>query len=119
MLCTQLSFASGTTPVLIPPDSSPNPQPGQTNRGTTDETCVSASATISDVELAVYFEWGVGDAVITVYDTGNNVVFQTTVNTYSITQVNIAVCNWLADEYTLTVSYASTTQRGSFQIEEQ
>lgn len=112
ILCSLLSFA--TTPVLLPPDGTPTPEPGQTNGPTIDEPYASASATISDVELAVFFEWEVGNAIITLRDANDSVVCQTTVDTYSTREVYIPVST---GEYTLTVTYGTTTQRGSFQIQ--
>lgn len=52
ILCSQVSFA--TVPVLLPPDRSPTPEPGQSNQMTTNKSNGTASAAISDVELAVF-----------------------------------------------------------------
>jgi hypothetical protein len=59
----------------------------------------------------------VGDAVITVYDANNNVVYQETVDTDSTTEVFIPVTNRTAGDYVITVTYGTTTQRGYFSIE--
>jgi Protein of unknown function (DUF3244). len=110
ILFTQLSFA--TDPVPIPPDGSPLPEPGR--NGPT--IMVSASAELSETDLAVYFEWSVGDATITVYDESNNVVDQQVVDTNTTTEVYIPVDNWQSGTYMLTVKYGTTTQRGYFQL---
>ena len=111
---SQFSIAGDTDPILLPPDGGQKDPPTQTN-GLTQEP--SASATISDTELDVYFDYGVGDATITVYDTGNNVVCQEVVNTDSNSAVSIGVGNWSAGDYIITVTYGTTTQRGYFSIE--
>lgn len=110
-LFAQFSFATDTT-VLLPPDGSPKTPPTVPN-GLTMEP--SATATISDLDLTVYFDYSVGDATIMVYDANNNVVFQETVNSTSST--SISVSNWATGDYMITVTYGSTTQRGYFNIE--
>jgi hypothetical protein len=112
IFCSQLSFAGDTTPILIPPDDSP-PHPGLPNG---PSILPSASATISDTDLAIYFEYSVGDATITVYDAYDEIVYQETVDTYSTPEVYIPVGTWDSGIYTVTVSYGTTTQRGSFAL---
>lgn len=111
ILCSQLSFA--TSPILLPPDGTPTEPP--THRGDVPVE-PSASATISDTELAVYFNYSVGDATITVYDENNQVVYQETVDTGSTTGVYIPVDAWYSGTYMVTVTYGTTTQRGYFQL---
>ncbi|MHB9140320.1 MAG: DUF3244 domain-containing protein [Paludibacter sp.] len=113
VLSAQFSFASD--PILLPPDGGQKTPPSVPNVMTT--LLPSASATISDTELAVYFDYSVGDATITVYDADNNVVYQETVDTDSTSEVSISVGNWFAGDYMITVTYGSTTQRGYFSIE--
>lgn len=114
VLSAQFSFAiTDPIPVPIPPDSS-QPFPGHPN-GLTIEP--SATATINETELAVYFDYSVGDATITVNDADNNVVVQEAVDTDSTTEVSISVSNWPAGDYMITVTYGKTTQRGYFSIE--
>jgi hypothetical protein len=115
ILSAQFSFAVDPVPVLIPPDDgAPSTPPTHPSSFT---MMPSASATISETELAIYFDYSVGDAIITVYDADNNVVYQETVDTDSTTEVSIPVSNWLAGDYMITVTYESTTQRGYFSIE--
>jgi len=113
LLISQLSFATGTTPILLPPDQSPKTPPSQTDLFSQEP---SASATISDTELAVFFEYSVGDATVTVYDAYDEIVYQETVDTYSTTEVYIPVGAWDSGDYTITVTYGTTTQRGSFAL---
>jgi hypothetical protein len=112
-LTLQLSFATDPVQVPIPPDNSPPPGPVKP----LSLIEFTASATISDTELAVYFEWSVGDATITVYDSDNNVVYQETVDTDTTSEVYIPVDIWLTGDYRITVTYNSFTQRGYFSLE--
>ena len=114
VLSAQFSFAGNTIPLPIPKDGTPKDPPTQTN-GLTQEP--SASATISETELDVYFEYGVGDGTITVYDATNNVVYQEVVDTDSISAVSIGVSTRATGDYMITVNYGTTTQRGYFSIE--
>ena len=109
----QFSFATDT-PVLLPPDGTPKDPPAQPH-GLTMKP--SATATINATELAVYFDYSVGDATITVNDADNNVVVQEAVDTDSTTEVSIPVSNRPAGDYMITVTYGNTTQRGYFSIE--
>ena len=113
LLISQLSFATGTTPILLPPDQSPKTPPSQTDLFSQEP---SASATISDTELAVFFEYSVGDATVTVYDAYDEIVYQETVDTYTTSEVYIPIIYWESGDYTITVSYGTTTQRGSFAL---
>jgi len=74
------------------------------------------SATVSETELAVYFDWSVGDANITVYDSSNNVVYQDVVDTDSTSEVYVPVTSWASGDYTITISYGTTNLIGYFQI---
>jgi Protein of unknown function (DUF3244). len=111
ILISQLSFATDQVP--IPPDGSTTPPPGIPNGPT---IMASATAELSATDLAVYFEWSVEDATITVYDESNNVVDQQVVDTNTTTEVYIPVDNWQSGTYMLTVKYGTTTQRGYFQL---
>ena len=110
----QLSFAGDAVPILLPTDGTQPTPPVQPQMLTTEP---SATGTISDTELAVYFDYTVGDATITVYDAANNVVCQQTVDTDVISAVSIALSSWATGNYMITVTYGNTTQRGHFSIE--
>ena len=107
-----IQFSFATDPIPLPKDG--NPPPGSLR----PVLMLSASASISDTELAVFFDWSVGNATITVYDGSNNVVYREVVDTYSTMEVYIPVDTWSAGSYTLTVVYGKTTQRGSFTLTE-
>lgn len=113
IFATQLSFAGGD-PILLPPDGGQKDPPTQPH-GLTMEP--SATATISDTQLAVYFEYSVGDATITVYDADNTIVYQETVDTSSSSELFIPVTYWETGDYMITVTYGTVTQRGYFSIE--
>ena len=113
VLSAQFSFAD-PIPVPIPKDGGQKAPPTQTDGMTMELT---ASATIDATELDVYFEYGVGDATITVYDASNNVVYQEVVDTNSTSTVNIGLSGWSSGNYMITVTYGTTTQRGYFSIE--
>ena len=114
VLSAQFSFAVDPTPVPIPPDGTPIDPPSTGFRMTQE---LSAWATIDATELDVYFNYGVGDASITVYDANNNVVYQEVVDTDSTSTVNIGLSGWSIGNYMITVTYGTTTQRGYFSIE--
>ena len=75
------------------------------------------SATISETVLSVYFDSPVANAIITVYDANDNVVYQETVDTYSTSEVFIPAYAWASGNYTLTITYDTTTLMGDFQLE--
>jgi len=110
---SQVSFASQPQQVPIPTDGSSDP--GKIKPLSVEY--VSASATISDIELAVYFDFSVGNAIISVYDLNNQLVFQEVVNTDFTVDKFIPVDAWQSGEYMLTVKYGNITQRGIFQIQ--
>ena len=115
LICSaQFSFAFDTVPILLPPDDGQQVPPAQPRMPIMEP---SATGTISDTELAVYFGYSVGDATITVYDANNYVVYQATVDTDVSSAVSIAVGNWATGNYMITVTYGNTTQRGHFSIE--
>ena len=78
---------------------------------------IPVSATINETELSVYFETSVSIATITVYDELNQIMYQETVNSDSTPEVFIPVDSWLSGNYTLFITYGTTTLKGEFQIE--
>jgi len=81
------------------------------------EIPISVTATVDATELAVYFDYSVGDAIITVYDGNNQVVYQDTVDTYTTTRVSISSGSWSAGNYILTIHYGTTDLIGDFVME--
>ena len=76
---------------------------------------IPVSATIGDTDLSICFDYAVGDAVITVYDTDNNIVYQGTINTDSSLNVFIPSNLWTAGDYIITISYDNEYLTGNFQ----
>jgi len=93
----------------------PIPPPHPIPNSLTQELPVSA--TISDSQLSVYFETSVGDATITVYDESDQIIYQETVDTDSTSTVFISSSSWSAGNYSITITYGTTTLRGDFSIE--
>ena len=101
--------------VDTPIDITKNPPPPPDPTSLTQELPVSA--TISETQLSIYFEPTVGDATITVYDADNNVVYQETVDTDSTPNVFISSSSWSAGNYSVTITYGTTTLSGYFSME--
>jgi len=74
------------------------------------------SATIDETDLAVYFDWSVDTATITVYDASNQIVDQEVVNTNTTIEIFIPVVFWGSGAYTLKVTYGTTNLIGYFDI---
>jgi Domain of unknown function (DUF3244) len=77
----------------------------------------SVSAIIDDTQLEVYFGSPVGVATITVYDANNNILYQETMDTDSISEVFISTDSWTSGTYSLKISYSTTRVTGEFQTE--
>jgi len=113
LFSTQVSFALEPEEVPIPTGETPNPG----DIKPLSFHLASASATISDSELAVYFDLPVGNALIAVTDGNNQPVFQDVVNTELMSEEIIPIGNWTSGLYTLKVIYGTTIQSGTFQIQ--
>lgn len=109
----QLSFAD-ETPILLPPDGT-TPQPRHPNIITIYNSC--ASATFSDTELATYIDWSVSDATITVYDADDYVVYQETLDTDKLAEVDIPFNFLFSGNYVISVTYNSILQKGNISLE--
>ncbi len=75
-------------------------------------------ATIDEVDLSVYFDEPLATVTITVYNSFNQVVETMVVDTSMTPEVHIPAYLLDAGDYTLTVSYGTTIQKGIFQIPE-
>jgi len=75
------------------------------------------SASISETQLAVYFEQSVGDATITVCDAENNVVYTETIDTNDSFNLFVPCSSWGAGSFSLTITYGATTLTGFFELE--
>jgi len=112
LLVAQFSFA--TDIIIRKDDQSPPPQP-MPNRSSVD-TDIALTATVDNSNLAVYFDWAVGDATIIVYDENQNVVYQTVAETDSILNFFIPLDCWSTGDYTITISYGTINLIGDFQL---
>ena len=101
--------AGNDTPIVISPDPSPPPRPGFSGL-----IVIPISATINDMELAIYFEFSIGYASITVTDDTNQVVYQEIVDTDSSSELQIPVDQWTSGNYKLTITYGAKTLVGEF-----
>ena len=112
LILAQVSFA---TDIIIRKDSqSPPPQP-MPNSVTIGD--IPVTATIDNTDLTVYFDWAVGDATVTVYNSANQVVSQQTVDTSSTLEVAMSLSNQSSGDYVVRISYGTTHLIGDFQIE--
>lgn len=112
-ISVQSTLATATTPVIIRKDDD-EPHPGLPNRGT---LLLPVSGTIDDVSLVIYFEEYVGDALITVYDANDQVVYQTIADTENVLTEEISSSNWSAGDYYVTISYGDNNLIGDFTME--
>lgn len=112
ILTVQTAFASVVVP--IPKDGTSLPPPDQGNGATLVDDDLCASALLSDTDLTVFFAYPVGNALVTVVDENQQIVYQTLVNTVEFDTETIVLDGWGDGKYTLIVSYETTTQRGSF-----
>ena len=82
-----------------------------------DEVMLPVSASIDDEHLALYFDWSVGNATITVYDASNNVIHRETVDTDYSLEVYISSSSWSSGSYYVTINYGTTNLIGDFEME--
>jgi len=112
-MSAQYCFATNTTPIIIRKDDPKDPIPTQTNRIGT----LPVSATINDIELAMYFESSVGEATINVTSDSTGIVYQEVVDTGSTAEIFIPAALWSSGSYRLTISYEDTNLIGEFLME--
>ncbi|ADQ80041.1 hypothetical protein Palpr_1902 [Paludibacter propionicigenes WB4] len=74
------------------------------------------SVSLDDTTLGVFFSKPVGIAQITIEDESGNVIYQDVVNTNSSLESYIETGGFDSGNYTLKVSYGTTTLIGSFQL---
>lgn len=117
LLLVANSIAATTSEVYLSEDPKfPDPKPSQLR--TISLAGNPVTATMDDADLSVYFEQSVATATITVYNSFNQVVETMVVDTNMTTEVHISADLLDAGDYTLTVSYGTTIQKGEFQITE-
>ena len=74
------------------------------------------SADVINDELVVDFSSAVGNATISVVDQYGSIIYLSTINTYSSSELAIPVTGWGSGSYTLKISYGTTNLIGSFQL---
>jgi hypothetical protein len=111
-----VTFANSTQIDLFQNPTPPGPKPLAINYSTASFSYYPVSAIINETDLEVYFDWSVGSATITVYDSTNLVVCQEVVNASSTTQTLIPVDLWGAGDYKIQITYGNTKLIGYFQI---
>ena len=110
LMLTSSIFASTAEIDLSKDPDKPGPKP-------LSLTYLPVSATISETELSVYFDAVVGLATIKVYDTNNNIISLENVDSATTSEVLIAANGWTNGNYTLEITYGTTTLSGVFIIE--
>jgi len=81
------------------------------------EYTIPLSANFNAMDLKLDFDNSVGMVTITVYNSSNQVIYQEIVNTDETPEVYIPAVSWVTGNYTLTITYFTTTLKGEFQIE--
>lgn len=79
-------------------------------------TTIDVTANLEATELYVDFNSPVGTAVVSIVDSNGQVVYQTTVDTYSTPEVIIPVDGLDSVDYSLKISYDSTNLIGDFRL---
>lgn len=116
ILATSVTWASQSQIQMKP--SSPQPRPRIVSKiGNQTTATFPVAAFVDENMLSVYFQAALGNATISITDSYGTVVEQITVDTYQQTEIDIPTCFWDADEYTISISYNSTTLSGVFQLE--
>ena len=72
--------------------------------------------TLSDTELAIYFNNSIGVVNVTIEDQNGSVVYQDAINTNSTRESLIETGGWDSGNYTIHISYNKTSLVGSFQL---
>ena len=74
------------------------------------------SVSLDDTTLGIFFSKPVGIAQITIVDESGNIVYQAVANTNSSLESDIETGGFDSGNYTLKVSYGTTTLIGGFQL---
>jgi len=77
---------------------------------------ISVTADLIGSDLIVDFNSKVGTAFVSVVDNSGNIVYQTTVDTFSSPELVIPVDTMNSGKYTLKISYGSTKLIGDFKL---
>lgn len=99
----------GSVTLLVPKSSSPSMSRARA-------VAIPVSMEVTGEELAVYFNYAVGGAYISVEDINGVVVFSTVVDTTSDLEFYFPIDELESGEYTLRIKYGSTKLIGGFDI---
>ena len=116
ILTTSALFAAQSQVDLSRKPAPPRPRINSISR-IQSEIIHPVAAFVDENMLSVYFQAALGNATISITDSYGTVVEQITVDTYQQTEIDIPTSFWDADEYTISISYNSTTLSGVFQLE--
>lgn len=88
--------------------------PANGSQQTKSTSILPVSVSLDDTTLGIFFSKSVGIAQITIEDESGNVVYQDVVNTNSSLESYIETGGFDSGNYTLKVSYGTTTLIGGF-----
>ena len=79
-------------------------------------TTIPVSVSLNDTELGISFSKSVGVAQISIVDATGVIVYQEYVDTNSTPQTYIEVGGFDSGNYTLKITYGTTSLKGAFQL---
>jgi hypothetical protein len=98
------------------PGTSPNVYSSARTFSLSSTSLISVTADLIGTDLVVDFNSTVGTAFVSVVDNNGNVVYQTTVDTFSSPELVIPVDTFEKGKYSLKISYGSTKLIGDFKL---
>lgn len=101
-----MSMMSGTSSTTLKKSSS--------LKTTSSTAYYPVSAYVDEVALTVTFTQSVGTATVMVYDANGQLVDMTTFDTNSTYEAVLSTEAWSSGNYTLVISYGTTTLTGAF-----
>ena len=121
VLLSLLSVQDLFSAIIIRKD---DPDPGSVPMGvarmsslsSSSKTYIQVTADVSGSDLIVDFNSTVGTAFVSVVDQSGNVVYQTTVDTFTTSELVIPLDGLSSGNYSLKISYGSTKLIGDFQL---
>ncbi len=121
LLCVCSSQVVFADTVLIRKDpNNPTVQPMGVTRlnslSTSSTSFIPVTADLNGSDLIVDFSTSVGTAFVSVVDKSGNVVYQTVVDTFSVSEVIISIDTLSSGSYSLKIAYGTTKLIGDFQL---
>jgi len=98
------------------PGGSPNVLSANRTFSLSSKSIIAVTADVSGSDLIVDFNSTVGTAFVSVVDQSGNVVYQTTVDSFSTSELVIPLDGLSSGNYSLKISYGSTKLIGDFQL---